>query len=238
MLSEEELKQASVEFAKKNKEIIASELTDKSIYQPDDNPISIFMAGSPGAGKTEYSKNMIELHEKHKIKVIRIDGDELREKIPGYTGTNSSVIQGAISIIVDRIHDKVLLNNQSFLLDGTFSNFDRAVSNIKRSLRKNRPVAIFYIYQDPVVAWKFTQAREIKEGRNMPKEAFIQHFINARETILKLHTTFDKKISIIVIKKNFETHKVEDIIDIGQVTSEIDRYLGKEYTVNDLEKLL
>ena len=87
MSEEGNLKQLAIEFAKKNKELIASELTDKLIYILDEKPISIFMAGSPGAGKTEYSKNLIEMQEKYKNhKVLRIDGDDLREKIPGYTG--------------------------------------------------------------------------------------------------------------------------------------------------------
>ena len=47
------------------------------------------MAGSSGAGKTESSKNLIKKFSKDDHQIIRIDPDELRIKIPGYTGSNS-----------------------------------------------------------------------------------------------------------------------------------------------------
>jgi UDP-N-acetylglucosamine kinase len=68
-------------------------------------PAASFMAGTPGAGKTEFSKRLIE---NFSVKPLRIDTDELREKIPGYTGANSKVVQGAASVALDRILDRVL----------------------------------------------------------------------------------------------------------------------------------
>lgn len=62
----------------------------------------------------------------------------------------------------------------------------KAADNIRRSLEKNRQILIFYIYQKPEVAWKFTQARETAEGRNIPKSAFIDQFLGARETVARI----------------------------------------------------
>lgn len=59
----EEIQAAAIQFAKRNKVRIAKELTDKKIYAPDDLSVSVFMAGSPGAGKTEFSKNLIKILE-------------------------------------------------------------------------------------------------------------------------------------------------------------------------------
>jgi hypothetical protein len=171
-------------------------------------------------------------------RIIRIDGDELREHMPGYTGNNSFLFQTAISLVVERIHDMVLDNKQTFLLDGTLSKYDKAIANIKRSLGKGRRVRVFYVYQKPDVAWAFTKAREKVEGRHIPKDAFIQQFIDSRETIDRIRKDFDDNIIISLVKKNFETHAVEDLIEIRQDGPQIEHYVGVGYTRDDLEKLL
>lgn len=235
----ERIKHAAEEYARQNKKRIAKDLTDTAKFLPDQLPISVFMAGSPGAGKTEVSKNLIAMLENNKKhKVIRIDGDDLRQLIPGYTGSNSYLFQGAVSIIIDKIHDIALDHKQTFLLDGTLSKYDRAAKNIKRLLDKNRLVLIFYVYQKPEIAWKFTMAREALEGRNIPKAAFIESFLESRETISRIRKDFDDKVVIFLVKKNFETHNVEDIIEIMANGKQIDDYLGKAYTGDELDKLL
>lgn len=236
---DDDIRKLAEEFARANKKQIAKELTDTSKYIPDDRPVSVFMAGSPGAGKTEYSKNLIYLLEKNKEhKVIRIDGDDLRQYLPGYTGKNSYLFQGAISIIVDKIHDMALENKQTFILDGTLSKYEKAVNNIKRSLNKDRSVFIFYVYQKPEIAWKFTVAREAKEGRSIPKDVFIEQFLSAQKTIDRIRADFDDKVIIFLVKKNFENHFVEDIVEIEPGGYQVDYYLKPAYTESDLEKLL
>ncbi len=229
----------ALEFAKHNKTRLAREFVNSNLYVPDPHPVSFFMAGSPGAGKTEFSKNLINILEKHaKQKVIRIDGDELRRKMPGYTGGNSSLFQGAVSLIVEKIHDLALHNGQTFLFDSTFAKYEKAVDNIRRSLEKSRPVLILYLFQKPEVAWKFTQAREKAEGRNIPKASFIEEFIGAHDTVNRIQQTFAEKVEIFLVKKDFEKNTVENIIEIGHSGKTIDDYLNKVYTKNELENLL
>ena len=229
----------AVEFAKRNKNRIAKELTALEKYLPDAIPVSIFMAGLPGAGKTEYSENLIDILEKNKKhKVVRIDADELRKYFSSYNGKNSYLFQGAVSAIVNKIHDIVLDQKQTFLLDGTFSKYEKAKENIDRSLSRNRAVFIFYVYQKPEVAWKFTRAREIIEGRNIPKDIFMEQFLNSRETVNKIRLDFNEKVVIFLVKKNFETHAVEDVIEITPSSKQIDDYLEQRYTKESLEKLL
>lgn len=236
---DEEIRAEAIEFAKRNKIHIAKELTDSAKYAPDVVPISVFMAGSPGAGKTEFSKSLIKILEgDDERRVIRIDGDEIRPLIPGYTGANSYLFQGAISLIVEKMHDLVLQQNQSFMLDSTFAQYEKAVDNIRRSLEKSRPIFIFYIYQKPEVAWRFTQAREVAEGRNIPKNAFIEKFLGAHETVSKIFKEFGDRITIFFVKKDFEKNLVENIFKITMGESQIDRYIGEEYTKEKLEKYL
>lgn len=238
-MTDEETRQRAEEFARVNRKKIARDLTDISKYTPDKMPFSVFMAGSPGAGKTEYSKNLIaSLEGNTERKVIRIDGDELRQRIPGYTGKNSFLFHTAVSLIVERLHDFALDNKQTFLLDGTLSKYTKASENINRSLAKGRPVLIFYVYQQPEVAWRFTQARETLEGRNIPKSAFIEQFIQSRETIERVRKDFAGKVLIFLVKKNFETNAVEQVTALEKDSKHIDDYLEKRYTRDELEKML
>ena len=240
-MNEEEIaiKTQAEQFAKDNKKRLAKELTDISTYAPDESPMSFFMAGSPGAGKTEYSQNLVKSLEEHKKhRVIRIDADEFRKYIPGYTGKNSYLFQSAISTIVHTVHDLALNQKQTFLMDGTLSNYERAALNINRSLSRNRPVLIFYVYQKPEVAWKFTEAREVTEGRNIPKDVFIERFLSARDVIERIRKDFDERVVIFLVKKNFETHKVESVIRIEKDGQQIDQHIQERYTKDELEKLL
>ena len=178
MNNEQEIADAAIAFARREKKAIAGRATDPKIFVPEAAPVSVFMAGSPGAGKTEAS---IELLANFIEPIIRIDPDELRAKFPGFNGSNSHLFQSAISVLVEKIHDMALEQSQSFILDGTLSNLNKARDNVKRSLRRGRLVQILYVYQAPLLAWKFVQAREAAEGRRIPPAAFIDQYFAARK---------------------------------------------------------
>ena len=241
-MSDEEIRIAAIEFAKHNKEKIAKELTDKTLYLPSAMPISVFMAGSPGAGKTELSRNFISLLGDFGDElrgVVRINGDDVRARIPGYTGSNSNLVHGAASLIVEKMHDLVLHNNQNFILDGTFSKHEKALKNINRSLGKKRSVFILYVFQKPEIAWKFTEARERVEGRNIPRQVFIDEFLGAMQTVKAIHKEFGNEgnVHIFIVKKNYESNLVEDV-ETDPQQDFIDRHLDDGYTPEALEKLL
>ena len=237
-MDDDKLREAAIAFAKANKGNIARELADSRVYKPEDIPVSVFMAGSPGAGKTEFSKAVLSLLEgERNHPVLRIDSDDFRARIPGYTGQNSYIFQGAISIIAEKVHDCALENNQTFIFDGTFSKYEKAVANIKRSLGKKRRVFIFYVYQQPSVAWRFTEAREKTEGRHIPKGAFIDQFLGARETAERLSREFGESVTIMLVKKDFEKNTVETIVEID-ANHPIDAYIEKRYTEGELGRMI
>ncbi|WP_275069880.1 zeta toxin family protein [Pseudidiomarina insulisalsae] len=151
---------------------MARNLTDKLQFPSEKKPVSVFMAGSPGAGKTEASKLFLE--EIGANTVIRLDPDDLRHYFEEYRGTNSYLFQSAVSFIVERTSDFAFKNGQSFLLDGTLSNHGVAHRNIERSLRRNRHVLILFVYQKPEFAWEFVQAREKEEGRRIEPAVFVE----------------------------------------------------------------
>ena len=218
------------EFIKKNKDLLFEKFASSKIYQPNENPISLFMAGSPGAGKTEYSKRFIERFDSN---IVRIDADEIREIIPQYNGANSDVVQGAASIAVDILYSYTLKNKYDLLLDGTFAKFDIAYRNIERSINKNREVAIHYIYQDPLVAWEFTKKREKLEGRRVPKKIFIESFLNAKNNVVKIKSIFKDDIKVYLVIKDYSNSIKESYLDVH-----IDSYLKTKYSERKLNEML
>jgi predicted ABC-type ATPase len=232
-LSQEEarVQKEALAFAKKHRRDIARKLTDPARYAPEEHPVSVFMAGSPGAGKTEAS---IELIAKLGTPVIRIDPDELRNECPGYAGPNAYLFQPAVSILVEKIHDRALEQSQSFLLDGTLSNYERARRNIERSLGRQRTVQILYVYQEPKLAWDFVQAREAAEGRRIPTEQFIEQYFAARDVVNRLKAELGKAIAVDLLLKNNDNSN--RLYQAG--VDRIDTHIPERYSRADVERML
>ncbi len=133
-MNEEEIKEKAILFAKINKKLLAKKYTDVNVYSTDDFPTSIFMAGSPGAGKTEAAQRFVEkIESESDKKVLRIDIDELRNIFEDYTGGNAYLFQHPATIVADAIHDYALDKSVNFIFDGTFSHYNIAAKYIKVS---------------------------------------------------------------------------------------------------------
>ena len=242
--------EAKAHILSKKDELIKQFILDK-------NPIklgfiTIFMAGSPGSGKTEFSQKYLPLQyakfekelKKFLVKkgfnfdkagtlFVRIDVDEIRSFLPQYQKTdgdkgtlgNAHVIQSAANKGLDILRDYCLKNEISFLHDGTFGNFKTMKKLIKLSLKEGRKVQIYYIYLDPVSAWEFTKAREYREGRNILKDKFIEQFFTSQLNVDKIKEEFGSDVIInCVLKKSDNTvHRVK-----VNVTS-VDEYLKTQY---------
>jgi Zeta toxin len=103
---------------------------------------------------------------------------------------------------------------------------------------KNRKVVIFYVYQHPTVAWQFTEKREKAEGRNIPKKAFIEQFIDAKITINRIRKEFGNEVDIALVKKDYKKNTVETVINIKQNRQSIDDFIKDSYTKKELESIL
>ena len=201
---------------------------------PVEFPSIFFMAGAPGAGKTEFSTNFVnvfkENHQKHSI--ARIDTDEVRKFCPQYTGGNSSEIQKAAVRGVNYLYDYCLKKKYNILLDGTFSDFNYAKQNVERALKRG-DVQIFYIFRDPQTSWKFTLAREKIEGRKVNVEIFIKSFFNSFENVKEIKKIFNKKIKLDILKRGDE-----DKMYINVSAQDVDKIIKFEYDNNTLLNIL
>lgn len=213
---------------KKNKKMIAKKLVDH--FPEEENPVSVFMAGSPGAGKTEVAKSLVESFGGT---TLRIDNDELRHEFEGYNGGNSHLFQSAATRLVEAVHDRALKKKVSFILDTTLSCYEVAEKNIERSLNKGRTVMIIFVYQSPQNAWNFVQAREKVEGRRVPPDVFVKQFIDSQLVVNKLKAKFQKKIRVEVLVKDLTEHKVYHC----NVTT-VDQYLEHRYDIASLNLIV
>ena len=225
---EQLLEQKAIEFARSHRKVLARRLTDPEVFPGEDCPVSVFMAGSPGAGKTEASIELVGKLEHEGARILRIDPDDLRHECPGYNGKNSWLFQKAISLLVEKIHDNALKQKQSFLLDGTLSSYAVAEKNIVRSIKKARPVQILYVFQEPRFAWKFVQARELKEGRNILPEHFVEKYFGSRETVEGLKRHFGREIKVDLLVKNLDGSRRQYFANVDQIESHIPENYSRE----------
>lgn len=230
---ETRLAEQAEEFARSHRKAIARRRTDPAIYPPEAEPVSVFMAGSPGAGKTEASIELVERYSGWPI--VRIDPDELREEFPGYDGGNAWLFQRAVARVVDAVLDRVFRQDQSFVLDGTLASYEVARRNIERSLDRGRRVQILYVYQEPMLAWGFVQDREAAEGRRIRPDHFVEQYFGARDVVNRLKAQFRSQVHVdLLMKNNDNSHRfyragvsrVDDHIPERVVRAELERALG------------
>ncbi len=239
-MNEDQIRNNAVSFAKANKANISRRIASLEKFPQESNPVSVFMAGSPGAGKTEASIKLLEKFPRDKsdassdLNVVRIDADELRSEFPEYTGNNSDLFQGAVSILIDRIHDLVLKQSQSFILDGTLSNLDKASQNIERSLKRNRLVQIYYVYQTPQQAWSFVEKREVLEGRHIPVESFIDQYFKSRKNANYLKKKFGNQVRLDILMKNIDG--TDRLYRSG--VDQIDNHIPEKYSELDIKSFI
>lgn len=232
-MTDTEITADAISFAKKNKKQISRKLTNKDSFPSELHPISVFMAGSPGAGKTESAKGLIQKFSNDST-ILRIDSDELRCEFKEYSGRNSPLFQGATSIIAEKMQDMALKQKQSFVFDGTLSNLDKTIDNIKRSLAKDREVFVVYVYQTPLQAWEFVKRRAEKDGRIIPKDIFIDQYFAARSNVNKIKEIFKNDVKVDLIVKNIDGTDLK----YNENITIIDNHIKEKYSKEDLRNTL
>lgn len=229
MINEEkEIIESGCLWVRKNQHELISRFADPKDFGRDIYPTTIFMAGSPGAGKTEISKRFIEVK-----KAVRIDADEIRGLCPGYNGLNSHLFQKAASRGVDILFDYIIKNKINAVIDGTFAH-SKVLENIERSLKHNRTTEIVFVYQDPFQAWDFTKKREKLENRKITKDRFIESFFDSQKNTRLVKDKFGNKVELTVIIKDLQNDTQEMRLNVNN----LDSCIKNNYTQEDLTSLL
>lgn len=196
------------------------------------------MAGSPGAGKTEFSKSFDpkSINYPDESPLVRIDADKIREMLPQFTGKNSDQVQPAATKGVEILFDYVQEHFQNVLIDTTFSDPHKSLESLRRAINRKRKVGIVYIHFDPVVAWLFTKAREIKEGRSVSLDFFIDSYFGAKDNVNKAKQEFRDKVELYLVEKEV---KDKDIyIKTPFKIDDVDNFIKIKYNRVDLKNKL
>lgn len=201
---------------------------------------AIFMAGIPGAGKTEFVRNFQSNLMKD---MVVVEHDQLVEHIAGYLPENYYNFRKAGSVLVTKLFDECLKQGYSFVFDGTLSH-DNGYKNIEKSLKKGFDVTVIYIHQDTLSAWKLTQAREIVKKRAIEKQGFINTCKSINASLRKIFTAFndDDHFAMWIIKKNgapgLENSELIffDQLEKSGSKKDIEQVLDTEYNVKELDE--
>lgn len=139
-------------------------------YQPSKHKVAFFMAGIPGAGKTEFAQNAIR---EASPELIPIEHDQLVEFIHAYKAEEYYQYRKAGSTLVTLLFEECLKQGYAFIFDGTLSH-ENGIRNINECLKNGYDVIVVYVVQAPELAWGLTQARELVKKRSIERGGFVE----------------------------------------------------------------
>ena len=179
---------------------IILDLVKQSGALPEAEPAAFFVAGLPGSGKTEISKNLIK---ESGVKLLRIDMDEIAELLPDYKPEIADEFRKPSTSILSECFSYALHHKISFLMDGTFGSA-QAIKNIERSLNHDFKPKIVYALQDPKIAWQFTLAREKVEHRAIKFEGFVEAYYKTINNLRIILDKYSDKVALDIAIKTSE----------------------------------
>ena len=206
---------------------------------PDDLRLAIFMAGIPGAGKTEFVRGLTKSSGKN---MLVIEHDQLVEHIDTYTPERYYHFRKAGSVLVTKLFEHALAHNYSFIFDGTLSH-DNGLKNIQKSLKHGYRVIVIYIHQDMKTAWNLTVDRELVKKRSIEKSGFIETCNKITTNLKAIFTAYksDPSFEFWVLKKNGDpgTNNSQVVLYEGEGNGDpaekIEEILNMNYNVKELE---
>ena len=230
---------------KANRRLIVEEYANTNIFEESEHPSTIMMAGCTGAGKTEFSKSLLALTERlpGMKKYVRTDADELYVRLKqefSLDGDYRDILNFPCIKLVEAMCDHALEKEQNLLIDSSFSQ-SKALDNVARSLKHNRVVRIYFIYEQPKVAWNYVLKRERIEGRSVSEEFFIQTYLGSIATVSEAISRFGDKIIVDIYRKSTNVHsdilipKFEQLCRVLSV-ADLDKIIVKKYNEDELSE--
>lgn len=242
--NEERIREAAFEYVKSNKRRLIEEFASLDAYSPSSAPVSVFTAGAPGAGKTEFADRLINRlstsgfierwlgRNYSSADLVHIDPDKIRIQLPGYSGDNASIFQRAVTKGVSYIFDHCQTKDLSYVLDGTFSKYSIATENVSRAIGRNRKVILCYLYREPEVSWETVLSRSVEEGRSVPKDAFVEEYFDSIDSVNRVKEEFGKDVEVWFIRRLDGSGGVNYRIEVN--VSKLDGYIPIDYSRDKL----
>lgn len=219
-------------WARKRKGAFAKKFIKDAGVEKKKIPVAFFMAGLPGAGKTEFTKELIGML---KVKILRLDMDEIATQIDLYAPEKADRFRAGASLLLNKIFDIAVKGKYDFIMDGTFGS-KYALMNVKRALTHGYRVKVIFLNQDPKIAWNYTMAREKVERRAIDKDGFIESYIRLKDNLQKLSELCDDRLSVDIIIKNERMEQKEWLSDV--FIKDIDDIVNMGYNKDSIRKMI
>ncbi|GAB0174220.1 MAG: hypothetical protein HHAS10_00990 [Candidatus Altimarinota bacterium] len=159
---------------------------------------AIFLAGAPGAGKSEFLETIFS---DLKSNFIVIDIDAYRKMFRGYNGENASEYQKASVRVADKILKYCFHNHLNFIFDGTFRSYEKVKQNLDQCMHYERKVMVTLIFQEPRISFYYTFLRKMYKMRNVPVPVFIDGFYSSIENAFRARDEYN--IFLFVASKTY-----------------------------------
>ncbi len=198
------------QWVKEHKKEFVNRLIGPYLTATGDIPVAFFMAGLPGAGKTEFTKGFIQSTS---AKLLRLDMDEIASQIRSYKPQAADQFRKGATILLENAFNTSINKKLNFIMDGTFGG-PKALLNIDRCLKRGYLVKVIYLYQDPKVAWNFTVARERIEHRAINMGGFIDTYFRVLANITALLQETSDHLSVNLVVKDSSNSIREKYNDI------------------------
>jgi len=223
-----------VKWSKENRKKLCRDFLSKKEVKKWQK-IALFMAGSPGAGKTEFIRRL--LSDDQKVWYYILDLDEIRSWMPWYKWKYAEkYTQWAIKIL-EMLIDDCIHNEYPFVLDGTFTSTKAMERNIERLINKSYKIGVFYIHTVPELAWLYTLYRWKDEWRLIPVSRFIRDYYLAPENICLFWEKYHEAIDIYIVNKKYEDGIIKyDLFPADNSMSIhdfFDKYAILDYTIKN-----
>lgn len=205
-------------------------------YPPHQKHLAFFMAGIPGAGKTEFAENTIN---RVRPKLVPIEHDKLVEYIPGYKPEGYYNYRKAGSVLVSCLLEECIKRGYGFIFDGTLSH-EQGYRNIQKSLDAKYFVQVIYIVQNARKAWELTRDRELVKKRAIKMKGFVDTCNKMNTNLSSIFNKFKhhKDFGFWIINKNGQVgiSAAKTIIYSQGIGShdEVEKVLSEQYNIDEI----
>ena len=206
---------------------IIEDFTSNKPCEVRPQPIAILTGGAPGAGKSTFI-NKFASWINDESKIVKIDADEIRAKLPEYKGWNAFNTHAETRDIVNQLLDKVGKPCESDLVyDGTMNKADNYKPLIAKLKSLGYKIFVIYIEVPYNVSVERAMKRYQSKGRYVPIEVIDEVFskgLTAYEEIIK---SADGFIRVDGIK--------QEIIEQGGMSLPKERNYNFEQEISEIE---
>lgn len=130
---------------------------------------AVFMMGSPASGKSRTAAERFS-------DLVLLDCDHIKKSHPEYDPKNPQLIHHWSSQKLEEKFQTQILENDSFVVDGTGGNSDRLVRRINEAKEHGFKTELVYV----IVSLKVALERNARRERTVPETTVIEKFKDIR----------------------------------------------------------